>query len=162
MWLRNSKSHRLEHIETMTDQGNQTVASQAEAEAPMKLQVTYMPTRMGTNSCIVFPTDTFSFTVHSSTIQILPTFHGLESENPYLHFKEFENVCSTRLDGKVNDEIVHLKLFPFPLKNKAISWFNSLMPNSITTWVQMQESSLKKFFTMNRTQAFQGQIMHFS
>ena len=63
---------------------------------------------------------------------------------------------------KVNVETVHLKLFPFSLKDKAKSWFNSLRPNSITTWVQMQESFLMKLFSMRRTHAFQGKIMHFS
>ena len=132
---------------------NQTVVPIAEVEPPMKLKATYMPTRMGMNSCIVMPEDSGKFTVRSGVIQILPTFHGMESENPYLHVKEFENVCSTCADEKVKPETIHLKLFPFSLKDKAKQWFNSLMPGSITTWVQLQESFLRKFFSMQRTQA---------
>ena len=164
MWRRNPISHRLDRIEAMADtnETNQAVVPQAEAEPPMKLRATYMPTRMGMNSCIVMPEDSGKFTVRSGVIQILPTFHGMESENPYLHVKEFENVCSTCADEKVKPETIHLKLFPFSLKDKAKQWFNSLMPGSITTWVQLQEAFLRKFFSMHRTQALQGHIMHFT
>ena len=83
---------------------NQPLVPQAGAEPPIKLKATYMPTRMGMNSCIVMPEDSGKFTVRSGVIQILPTFHGMESENPYLHVKEFENVCSTCSDEKVKPE----------------------------------------------------------
>ena len=41
------------------------------------------PTRTGSPSCIVFPADTARFNFKSGVIQLLPTFHGLEYENPY-------------------------------------------------------------------------------
>ena len=134
MWRRHSISHRLIRLEAMTDT-NIPIVPQAEAEAPMKLKNTYMPTRMGMTSCILMPDDSGKFTVRPGVIQILPTFHGMESENPYLHVKEFENVCSTCADEKVKPETIHLKLFPFSLKDKAKQWFNSLMPGTMTTWV---------------------------
>ena len=86
----------------------------------------------------------------------------MESENLYLHVKEFENVCSTCSDEKVKHGTIHLKLFPFSLKDKAKQWFNFLIHGSITTWVQLQEAFLRKFFSMHRTQALQGHIMHFT
>ena len=36
------------------------------------------------------------------------------------------------------------------------------MPGIMTTWVQLQEAFLRKFFSMHRTQALQGHIMHFA
>ena len=94
MWKRDSFSHRLVRTEAMADpnQTNNHLVTQAEVEPLMKLKATYIPTRMGMNSCIVMPGDSGKFTVLSGVIQILPTFHGMESENPYLHAKEFENV----------------------------------------------------------------------
>ena len=53
---------------TDTYQTNDQVVSQAEAESPMKLKATYMPTRMGMNSCIVMPEDSGKFTVRSGVI----------------------------------------------------------------------------------------------
>ena len=67
-------------------------------------------------------------------ISLFPKFHGLDSENPSLHFKEFEEVCATFHDQSCNEEIIRLKLFPFSLKDKANTLLNSLSPRSIGTW----------------------------
>ena len=71
-------------------------------------------------------------------ISLLPKFHGLDSENPYLQFKEFEKVCSTFYDQSCNEETIRLKLFPFSLKDREKTWLNSLRPRSIGTWQEMQ------------------------
>ena len=70
-------------------------------------------------------------------ISSLPKFHGLNSENPYLHFEEFEEVCSSFHDQSCNEETIRLKLFPFSLKDKAKTGLNSLRPRSIGTWQEM-------------------------
>ena len=54
----------------------------------------------------------------------LPTFHGMESENPYAHIKEFEDVCNTFQERGASIELMRLKLFPFTLKDKAKVWLN--------------------------------------
>ena len=95
-------------------------------------------------------------------ISLLPKFHGLDYENPYLHFKEIEEVCSTFHDQSCNEETIRLKLFPFSLKDKAKNWLNSLRPRSIGTWQEMQTEFLKNFFPIHRTNAFKRQIMNFS
>jgi hypothetical protein len=46
-------------------------------------------------------------------IQVLPTFHGLDLENPYLHLREFEEVCNTYNDLKCSMNTIRLKPFPF-------------------------------------------------
>jgi hypothetical protein len=48
------------------------------------------PTRTSAPSCIVFPFDASHFNFKPSIIQLLPTFHELNLENPYLHLREFE------------------------------------------------------------------------
>ncbi|XP_022856962.1 uncharacterized protein LOC111378029 [Olea europaea var. sylvestris] len=95
-------------------------------------------------------------------IPLLPNFHGLESESPYLHLKEFEEVCATFNDQTCPNEIVKLKLFPFSLKDKAKTWLNSLKPKSIGTWQEMQSEFLKKFFPAHKTNALKRQIQNFS
>ncbi|RVW42605.1 hypothetical protein CK203_108242 [Vitis vinifera] len=59
-----------------------------------------------------------------------PTFHGMESENPYAHIKEFEDVCNTFREGGASIDLMRLKLFPFTLKDKAKIWLNSLRPRT--------------------------------
>ena len=77
-----------------------------------------------------FPPDASHFNFKPSIIQLLPSFHGLDIENPYLHLREFEEVCNTYND---------LKLFPFSLKDKAKTWLQNLRPGSIRAWDEMQQ-----------------------
>ncbi|RVW36974.1 hypothetical protein CK203_103669 [Vitis vinifera] len=63
-------------------------------------------------------------------VPFLPTFHGMESENPYAHIKEFEDVCNTFQEGGASIDLMRLKLFPFTLKDKAKIWLNSLRPRT--------------------------------
>ncbi|RVW89165.1 hypothetical protein CK203_040230 [Vitis vinifera] len=92
----------------------------------------------------------------------LPNFHGMESENPYAHIKEFEEVCNTFREGGASIDLMRLKLFPFTLKDKAKIWLNSLRPRSIRNWVDLQAEFLKKFFPTHRTNGLKRQISNFS
>ncbi|RVW66717.1 hypothetical protein CK203_065748 [Vitis vinifera] len=48
------------------------------------------PPRMSAPSCILPPLEQLVIRPH--IVPLLPTFHGMESENPYSHIKEFEEV----------------------------------------------------------------------
>ena len=84
-------------------------------------------------------------------VPLLPTFHSMESENPYSHIKEFEEVCTTFQERGAAIDLMRLKLFPFTLKDKAKVWLNSLGSRSIKTWTDLQAEFLKKFFPTHRT-----------
>ncbi|WJZ81282.1 hypothetical protein VitviT2T_001131 [Vitis vinifera] len=86
----------------------------------------------------------------------------MESENPYAHIKEFEDVCNTFREGGASIDLMRLKLFPFTLKDKAKIWLNSLRPRSIRTWTDLQAEFLKKFFPTHRTNGLKRQISNFS
>ena len=45
------------------------------------------PTRTIARSCIFFPPDASHFNFNPGIIQLLPSFHGLDLENPYLHLR---------------------------------------------------------------------------
>ncbi len=49
-------------------------------------------------------------------IQLLPTFHGLENENSYVHVREFEEVVATFHSQPNALDITRLKFFHFHLK----------------------------------------------
>ncbi|RVW83966.1 hypothetical protein CK203_047326 [Vitis vinifera] len=93
------------------------------------------PPRMSAPSCIVPPTEQLVIKPH--IVPLLPTFHGMESENPYAHIKEFED-------------------------DKAKIWLNSLRPRSIRTWTDLQAEFLKKFFPTHKTNGLKRQISNFS
>ena len=93
---------------------------------------------------------------------LLPTFHGMESENPYSHMRGFEEVYNTFKEETVTVDLMKLKIFPFTLKDKAKFWLNSLRPRSIRQWTKMQDKFLKKFFSTHRTNSLKRQISTFS
>ena len=84
------------------------------------------PPRMSAPSCIVPPTKQLVIRLH--IVPFLPTFHGMESENPYSHIKEFEEVYNTLQEGGTSIDMIRLKLFPFTLKDKAKILLNYLRP----------------------------------
>ena len=54
------------------------------------------PPRVSAPSCIVpSPGDII---IKPYLVSLLPTFHGMKSENPYSHIREFEEVCNTFME----------------------------------------------------------------
>jgi hypothetical protein len=74
--------------ENMAEEDNQSLHNENNRVRTLR---DYMnPTRTSTPSSIVFPPDASHFNFKSDIIQLLPSFHGLDLENPYLHLREFE------------------------------------------------------------------------
>ena len=93
------------------------------------------PPRMSASSCIVPLTE--QIVIKPYLVPPLPNFHGMESENPYSHMREFNEVYNTFKEEIVTVDLMRLKLFPFTLKDKAKFWLNSLRPRSIRNWTEM-------------------------
>ena len=94
-------------------------------------------------SCIVLPNEPNEpIEIKTHLVPFLPQFHGMGNENSYTHIKDFEEVCHTFHEGNTSIELIRLKLFPFTLKDKAKLWFNSLRPQSIRSWSELQTTFL--------------------
>ena len=50
------------------------------------------------------------------------SFSGLDSENPYHHLREFEQVCSCHVIAGMSHDTLKWKLFPFSLVERAKQW----------------------------------------
>ena len=94
------------------------------------------PPRASAPSCIVPPT-TEDMIVRPYILPLLPIFHGMESENPYSHIRDFEEVFNTFKEDSTNLDLMRLKNFPLTLKNKTKIWLNSLRPRTIQNWMEM-------------------------
>ena len=77
---------------TLEDQHSQH-AQEENPNAYRSIRDRMHPPRMSAPSCIVPPTEQLVIRPH--IVPLLPTFYGMESENPYSHIKEFEEVCNT-------------------------------------------------------------------
>ena len=117
------------------------------------------PPRVSAPSCIIPPAE--DVPVRTYLVPLLPTFHGMENENPYTHIRDFEEVCTTFKEGATNMELLKLKSFPLTLKDKAKIWLNSLRPRTIRNWAEPQAEFLKKSFIAHRTNSLKRQIYTF-
>ena len=93
------------------------------------------------------------FELKPTVIQLLASFYELEREDPYMHVKEFLDICSTFCFRNFLDESVKLRLFPFSLKDKGKAWLNSIAPRS--------NKFLSKFFPISKTNALRREISDF-
>ena len=119
----------------------------------------FAPITTNPPSCIVLPATTANhFELKPHIIQLLPTFHGFETEDPYMHVKEFLEICATFRFQNFSEDSVRLRLFPFSLKEKAKAWLNYLPSQSITTWDMLVTKFLSKFFPMSKTNALRRKI----
>ena len=75
----------------------------------------------------------------------------MESENPYTHIQDFEEVYNTFKEDATNLDMMRLKFFPLTLKDKAKIWLNSLRSRTIRNWTEMHAEFLNKIFSTHRT-----------
>jgi hypothetical protein len=105
----------------------------------MALRDHYLLTTYTSPTCLrLLDVTAAHYEIKPSIIQSLLSFLGLGTENPYDFIGEFLTICSTiKLSGFIEDAL-KMRLFSFPLKERANHWFHSLAPNSITSWAQLQ------------------------
>ena len=118
------------------------------------------PPRVSAPSCIIPHAEDVA--VRPYLVPLLPTFHGMENENPYTHIMDFEEVCITFKEGMMDMDLLKLKAFPLTLKDKAKIWLNSLRPRTIRNWAELQAEFLKKFFSAHKTNNLKRQIYTFA
>jgi hypothetical protein len=94
----------------------------------------FVPVATSSHSCIMLPpTNATLYDLKPHMIQMLPSFYGLDHENPYSQVKKFKNSCATTKFQNFSEEAVHLRLFPFSLHDRAMEWLDSNAPWSITS-----------------------------
>ena len=118
------------------------------------------PLRVSAPSCIIPPAD--DVVVRPYLVPLLPTFHGIDNENPYIHIRDFEEVCITFKEGVTDMDLLKLKALPLTLKDKAKIWLNSLRPRTIRSRAELQVEFLKKFFSAHNTNNLKRQIYTFA
>ena len=94
------------------------------------------------------PIQVNNFELKGVTLQMLNNiqFHRLLSENPNAHLISFIEVCDTVKYNGVTEEALRLRLFPLSLSDRAKHWLTSQPPDSITSWNDLVQKFLTKFF----------------
>ena len=123
----------------------------------------FAPVATSSHLCIVLPpTNATHFDLKPHVIQLLPSFHGLDHENPYGHVKTFKDICATFKFHNFLEELVHLRLFPFSLQGRAGAWLGSNTFRSITSWESLLSKFYNKFFPMPKVNEARKEICSFT
>ncbi|KAJ0586830.1 putative nucleotidyltransferase, Ribonuclease H [Helianthus annuus] len=111
-----------------------------------------------------------TFEVRTNSLQSLPKYKGLATEEPYFHLEAYDSICNTLGSQGFSADDIKLVLFQFSLEDKAKKWFYTLPSASIYTWAEMQQTFLDEFYTAQKTndarkglrsfQQQQGEMFH--
>jgi hypothetical protein len=102
--------------------------------------------------------------LRSDTIQLVQSgcaFHGLRSEDPNQHLKDFLKIVDSIDLGVETRETTRLRLFQFSLRDQASQWLERLPAGSITTWDDLTTRFLAQFFPPGRTTKLRNDILMF-
>ncbi|GJU81236.1 MAK10-like protein [Tanacetum coccineum] len=121
------------------------------------------PSHKGYRNTIELPVRNNVVPLRSDTIWLVKTdaFHGLQSEDPNQHLKDFLKLVDLLdLDGE-NRERTRMRLFQFSLRDQASNWLERLPAGSITTWEDLTTRFLAQLFPPGRTAKLRNDILMF-
>ena len=147
------------HVKDLRKKFENLRRNMAEERNPAAQQRTLMDiARPGFNanqqSVARLPVNANNFEIKPALLQMIQSsvqFYGLANEDPNTHIANFLEICDTFRYNGVSDDVIRLRLFPFTLKDRAKAWLNSLASGSITTWDQLAQAFLSKYFPLAKT-----------
>ncbi|GJV18105.1 MAK10-like protein [Tanacetum coccineum] len=124
----------------------------------------FKPSYEGYMNTIELPVGNNVVPLRSDTIRLVQNgclFHGIRSEDPNQHFKDFlKLVDSLDLDG-ANKERTRMRLFQFSFRDQASNWLERLQAGSINTWEDLTTRFFAQFFPPKRTAKLCNDILMF-
>ena len=137
----------------MTNQGFNGVANQEGAAKVFKEQGTmedlWNSFIHNKYSAIKLPTvNANDFELKPSLITMVQQnqFTGDPTENHSEHLGRFLRIANSVILNGVKPEVIQLQLFPFSLRDMAITWFNSIPQESVNIWEELMKAYFNKFF----------------
>nr|GEW80637.1 zinc finger, CCHC-type [Tanacetum cinerariifolium] len=122
------------------------------------------PSHDGYRNTIKLPEGNNVVPLRSDTILLVQngcSFHGLWSEDPYQHLKDFLKLVDSLDLDDVNKERMRMHLFQFSFLDQASNWLERLPAGSISTWKGFTTRFLAQFFPSGRTAKLCNNILMF-
>jgi len=123
-----------------------------------------LPQALGITSSIVSPTvEANNFALNPALISFVEReqFGRHPSENPNAHLRKFLAKYDTIKINGASSDVIRLRLFPFPLRDRASDWLQNEEPISFTTWEILSKAFLSKYFPPGKTAKLSVEITSF-
>jgi len=103
-------------------------------------------------SNIAIPPASKSLEMKPTFLTLISThqFTGMDHEDLYTHLSTFYELVRTMGFEENDIEYVYLRLFPFLLAGKAKEWLKSHPNQSLSSWNDVEEKFLHRFFPLSR------------
>ena len=88
-------------------------------------------------------------------------FLRLDYENPYLHLREFEQLCACLTISGMSQETLRWKLFPFSLDERAKQWYAHNVGKVAGDWEEPRNIFCLAFFPISQIAALGQEILKF-
>ena len=122
------------------------------------------PSHLGYRNTIELPDQAQTTALRSDTIRLVQNgcaFHGLRSEDPNHHLKDFLKIVDSIDLDVTTRETTRLRLFQFSLREQASNWLERLPAGSISSWDDLTSRFLAQFFPPGRTTKLRNEILMF-
>ncbi|XP_057723830.1 uncharacterized protein LOC130939770 [Arachis stenosperma] len=110
-------------------------------------------------------------TIHANNFELKPqlitvvqnncSYGGGAQEDPNQHLNTFLRICDTVKSNGVHPDTYKLLLFPFSLRDKATKWLESFPKESLTTWEDVVNKFLARFYPPQRINRLRAEVQTF-
>ena len=113
-------------------------------------------------SCIRLGDGARNYELKAIHFSMLPTFHGLQSEDALTFLKEFYTTIQTfPLHGLTEDEL-RIKCFSYTLEDNAKTWLINLPEGSLGTWEEVYDKFIMRYYSPQKMVDLRSKICSFS
>ncbi|GKA60614.1 reverse transcriptase domain-containing protein [Tanacetum coccineum] len=88
-------------------------------------------------------------------------FDGQIQSNPHRHVANFLEISNLFQYGENQEEAVMLRTFPFSLSREAKIWLNELDEGTITSWNELREAFISRYFSPAKFRRLLNEIHRF-
>ncbi|GAU49183.1 hypothetical protein TSUD_133780 [Trifolium subterraneum] len=109
------------------------------------------------------PMNPVSFDIKNTVLSALKEnqFSGSESECPNIHLARFYEACGYTDPTGVSESNKKLSLFPLSLTGRAKDWIDTLPPNTIASWDELELKFRERYFSIHKFLERRNDITNF-
>ena len=161
------KTKRAENTAMADERHDQTEEQRTSARRPPitnTMEDFWRPIIQEEHSAIGQPTvDANHFKLKPTLITMVQQhqFTGHRTEDPNEHLGRFLLMANTVKPNGVRPEVIKLHLFPFSLRDRVATWYESLPYGFVDTWEELVEAYLGRFFPPSLTSERRREIIVF-